>query len=132
MFFIKGILRTNLNKNTGASKSLKEWEQSNLKITHSYKNKSYKNRCIQEQQKTSDWFEFTTMEVIFGKTSLVIWFYYCATNNIQYPNNSKIKKQKQSLLICKWSRRRTLDKKMQVFVPYTYSLTVKYLYKVIN
>ena len=42
------------NKNIRAWKSLKEWEQPNLKVTHSYKNSSSKNRCIQEQQKTSD------------------------------------------------------------------------------
>ena len=37
----------NKNKNTRASKSLKEWEQSNIKFTHSYKNCSYENGCIQ-------------------------------------------------------------------------------------
>ena len=35
------------NKNTRASKSLKEWEQSNVKFTHSHKNCSYENGCIQ-------------------------------------------------------------------------------------
>ena len=35
------------SKNTRASKSLKEWEQSNVKFTHSYKNCSYENGYIQ-------------------------------------------------------------------------------------
>ena len=35
------------SKNTRVSKSLKEWEQSNVKFTHSHKNCSYENGYLQ-------------------------------------------------------------------------------------